>query len=121
MVRTSLHLLLGTLAIRRGAVVECVSGSGVYECLADWGLGDDYQVGSNANLTGASNNPQCGRMHSWGCPMEILPGTGFSRDIKPNFRHQGIDLVVPMVVRGEITGLVLLGGKASGEPFHRTI
>ena len=26
MVRTSLHLLLGTLAIRRGAVVECLSG-----------------------------------------------------------------------------------------------
>jgi len=31
--------------------------------------------------------------------------------------NEGIELVVPMVVRGEITGLVLLGGKASGEEF----
>ncbi len=29
----------------------------------------------------------------------------------------GIELVLPMIVRGEVTGLVLLGGKASGEEF----
>jgi HD-GYP domain-containing protein (c-di-GMP phosphodiesterase class II) len=31
--------------------------------------------------------------------------------------NKGIELVVPMVVRGEVTGLVMLGGKASGEEF----
>ena len=30
---------------------------------------------------------------------------------------EGIELVLPMIVRGEVTGLVLLGGKASGEEF----
>src|SRR6185295_4161791 len=30
---------------------------------------------------------------------------------------EGIELVLPMIVRGEMTGLVLLGGKASGEDF----
>src|SRR5215510_278960 len=39
MVRTSLHLLLGTLALRRGAVVDC-SGSGLLRCVAVWGLGE---------------------------------------------------------------------------------
>jgi HD-GYP domain-containing protein (c-di-GMP phosphodiesterase class II) len=29
----------------------------------------------------------------------------------------GIELVLPMIVRGDVTGLVLLGGKASGEEF----
>src|SRR5262249_60286854 len=38
MVRTSMHLLLGTLALRRGAVVEC-SGPGPLRCVAIWGLG----------------------------------------------------------------------------------
>ena len=35
MVRTSMHLLLGTLALRRGAVVEC-SGAGPLRCVAIW-------------------------------------------------------------------------------------
>jgi hypothetical protein len=30
---------------------------------------------------------------------------------------QGIEVVMPMIVRGNLTGLVLLGGKASGDPF----
>src|SRR6185503_7115310 len=40
MVRTSLHLLLGTLALRRGAVAECID-EGSLRCVAVWGLGDD--------------------------------------------------------------------------------
>src|SRR5918996_1752611 len=39
MVRTSMHMLLGTLALRRGAVVECASG-GPLRCAALWGLSD---------------------------------------------------------------------------------
>ena len=37
MVRTSMHLLLGTLALRRGAVVEC-SAETAPECIAVWVL-----------------------------------------------------------------------------------
>src|SRR5919205_3153505 len=44
MVRTSMHLLLGTLALRRGAVVEC-SGSGPLRCVAIWGLNDNSLSG----------------------------------------------------------------------------
>src|SRR6266853_562485 len=74
MVRTSLHLLLGTLAIRRGAVLECDSYTEALDTRAVWGLGED-------------------------------------------FRSVGIEVIVPMIVRSELTGLILLGDKASGEPF----
>ena len=37
MVRTSLHLLLGTLAIRRGAVMEYLPEQGSTNCLAHLG------------------------------------------------------------------------------------
>jgi len=42
---------------------------------------------------------------------------GFLNRYRDRFAEEGIELVFPMVVRGEITGLVLLGGKASGEEF----
>ena len=42
MVRTSLHLLLGTLAIRRGAVLELPAHLERTNCLATWGLSQDY-------------------------------------------------------------------------------
>src|SRR6185369_6477381 len=44
MVRTSLHLLLGTLAIRRGAVLEVPAHLERTNCLATWGLSPDYGV-----------------------------------------------------------------------------
>lgn len=116
MVRTSLHLLLGTLAIRRGAVTQCVPGSDVVECIAVWGLGDDLKTDLTVTDT----------------ERESFLTSGLSRlsthDANPHFveflsRHQSelesreIELIIPMVVRGELTGLVLLGGKASGQSF----
>ena len=114
MVRTSMHLLLGTLALRRGAVVEC-NGPGPLRCVSIWGLGDQLLNGVDINeaemkafLAGevsdslvqntSSSNPFLGRYR------ESLAG-------------EGIELVLPMIVRGEVTGLILLGGKASGEEF----
>ncbi len=118
MVRTSLHLLLGTLAIRRGAVVECLSGQDCTECLAVWGLGDDYQV--DLTLTSAEREAMLsGKI----CVLEADDGhpawTRFRSLHQVELQNQGIDLVVPMVVRGEISGLVLLGGKATGELFNQ--
>ncbi|HEV8168331.1 MAG TPA: hypothetical protein VGP59_03260, partial [Pyrinomonadaceae bacterium] len=48
MVRTSMHLLLGTLALRRGAVVECTS-NGPLRCAALWGLDDQMFDGFEIN------------------------------------------------------------------------
>ena len=47
MIRTSLHLLLGTRALRRGVVIESTA-DGTVRCLAIWGL--DEQVLSDLAL-----------------------------------------------------------------------
>lgn len=118
MVRTSLHLLLGTLAIRRGAIARCLAGRDETECLAVWGLGEDPQgcltineterqaflTSGLSKLTTEDRNPHF---------------TGFLERHEVQLQGQGIELVIPMVVRGELTGLVLLGGKASGEAFTK--
>src|SRR5678816_492426 len=54
MVRTSLHLLLGTLAIRRGVVAQCQPDKDEVECLAVWGLGDDFQQSLRISATAVS-------------------------------------------------------------------
>ena len=116
MVRTSLHLVLGGLGIRRGAVVECPSHLDSTNPLALWGLGDDYQARflvlepekeaflnvPNGALQISSDDPRFANF--------LLRHRG-------ELQAQQIELIVPMIVRGGLTGLVLLGGKANAEPF----
>jgi len=74
MVRTSMHLLLGTLALRRGAVVEC-SGPGPLRCVAVWGLGDQALRGfdiDNADMESflGCETVQCAPDNSFYVPGE---------------------------------------------------
>jgi HD-GYP domain-containing protein (c-di-GMP phosphodiesterase class II) len=120
MVRTSLHLLLGTLAIRRGAVLECPAHLERTNCLATWGLSPGYGVDYliDAETKEALLNSTAG-------VFEIDEARAATQTDKDSYLHQAlsglrteeIELIVPMVVRGKLTGLVALGGKASGEPF----
>jgi HD-GYP domain-containing protein (c-di-GMP phosphodiesterase class II) len=109
-----MHLLLGTLALRRGAVVECID-KGELRCVAIWGVGEelfkDFSVTEeekqqfhNGELSELllSNN------------AEANPFINRNREL---LDQEGIELVLPMIVREEMTGLVLLGRKASGEDF----
>jgi len=112
MVRTSMHLLLGTLALRRGAVVECTD-RGPLRCAALWGLSDQtfdgFEIGDTEKqsfLEGPANEL-----------LRNAVSNGFITRHREKLTAEGIELVLPMVVRGEVTGLVLLGGKASGEEF----
>lgn len=116
MVRTSLHLLLGTLAIRRGAVVECLLGQESTKCLAVWGLGDEYQLELSLTVREREAITVAGICFPGVESVDPAWSTFLERH-EALFKKKGIDLVVPMVVRGELNGLVLLGGKASGEPF----
>jgi HD-GYP domain-containing protein (c-di-GMP phosphodiesterase class II) len=112
MVRTSMHLLLGTLALRRGAVVEC-SGPGPLRCVAIWGLGDQALSGFEID------EPQMESFLGGEICESLVSSTTnlFLNKYRDQLTKEGIELVVPMIVRGEVTGLVLLGGKASGEQF----
>jgi len=114
MVRTSMHMLLGTLALRRGAVVECTEG-GPLRCAALWGLSDHIFEGFEINDAEKQSFLQ-------GEANELLVGStavsnSFINRHRDRLTAEGIELVLPMIVRGEVTGLILLGGKASGEEF----
>jgi HD-GYP domain-containing protein (c-di-GMP phosphodiesterase class II) len=112
MVRTSLHLLLGTLALRRGAVAECVD-EGSLRCVAVWGLGDDVLSGWTI---AEADKQELLNAEAKECLVRYSEKGFISRNFG-GLSNSGIELVLPMIVRGEVTGLVLLGGKASGEEF----
>ena len=113
MVRTSLHLLLGTLAIRRGAVLEVPAHLERTNCLATWGLSPDYGVDYliDAETKEALVNSIEGVLK----PDEEHAGNRYQA--LQGLRTQEIALIIPMAVHGQLTGLVALGGKASGDPF----
>jgi HD-GYP domain-containing protein (c-di-GMP phosphodiesterase class II) len=113
MVRTSMHLLLGTLALRRGAVAECVD-EGELRCVAIWGVGEklftEFSISDAERqefLTGAVSDFLIGASSS----------PGFVNRYREQLVGEEVELILPMIVRDEVTGLVLLGRKASGEEF----
>ncbi len=118
MVRTSLHLLLGTIGIRRGAVVECVFHRDETNTLALWGLGEEYQ----AHLIVNESDRRAFLDLNEGALLIDSPEfdasvSSFLARHGEELRAETIELIVPTVVRGEVTGLVLLGRKASDEAF----
>ena len=113
MVRTSMHLLLGTLALRRGGVAECIGSSGELRCVTTWGLEPRIftdlkidQSGKEEFLTGNLSDF-----------LVSSEANNFVNRYREQLREHEIELILPMIVRDEITGLVLLGRKASGEEF----
>jgi HD-GYP domain-containing protein (c-di-GMP phosphodiesterase class II) len=114
MVRTSMHLLLGTLALRRGAVTECLD-KGEFRCVAIWGL--EPQIISDFAIDDTDRDQFLNREASDFLISNEATATGFVNRYRDRLKEQEIELVLPMVVRDEITGLVLLGKKASGEEF----
>src|ERR1043165_1219609 len=105
MVRTSMHMLLGTLALRRGAVVECTA-DGPLRCAALWGLSDQAFEGFEIN------DAEKQLFLQGKTPESFVANTGASNTFINRHRDkltaEGIELVLPMIVRGEVTGLVLL-------------
>ena len=113
MVQTSIHLLLGTLALRRGAVVECGTAVSM-DCVAVWGV-DRSSIEAleicdeeKAPLVDASLNSLL---------LKNGSQNGFIGRYRDTFIANGIALVIPMVVRSELKGFVFLGEKASGAEF----
>ena len=116
MVRASLHLLLGALAIRRGAIAEHILSSGELEFVAARGVGNDLQKDASLIVDDVDELQGLGL-----CCLNV-------KDAPPAFekiveRHRTLfdrlraELCVPLVIRGHLRGLIFLGGKASGESF----
>jgi HD-GYP domain-containing protein (c-di-GMP phosphodiesterase class II) len=112
MVRTSMHLLLGTLALRRGAVAES-SELGRLSCVAIWGL--DEQFLSQLEIL---EDEALELLETQAPAFAVADAqSSFLQRYQAVLQREGIELAVPMIVQNKLTGFVLLGGKASGEEF----
>jgi hypothetical protein len=114
--RTSLHLVQGSLGIMRGALAQFDNETQTLSFVAARGVGDEPLA--NLKLSPAE--------------VATLRSLGISsitrEDDSPAFadfikRHEAlfdtprVELIVPLVVRDSLTGIILLGGKATGEAF----
>jgi HD-GYP domain-containing protein (c-di-GMP phosphodiesterase class II) len=115
MLGTSFHLLLGSLAIRRGAVGEFDRGQGQLRLVAARGLGESHELALPLSREHARH------LASLGSALSLTDATTeaarFREDHKAVFAAAEIDVLVPLVVRDRLIGVVLLGQKASGEKF----
>lgn len=113
MVQTTMHMLLGTLALRRGAVVECNS-AGSLDCVAVWGV--EKSALESLQISEAEKEPLF-EAQLQNLLLRNETGGGFVCRYRDTLRANGIELVIPMVVRNQLTGFVLLGEKASAAEF----
>lgn len=119
MVQTSLQLLLGALAIRKGAIFDNAAEEGLLRLVASRGieaqfpttlaLSSEVESALKSIAASAMSPAELGKQKPELCEMleRFNPAAGA-------FVAQ---LAVPMMVRGELVGLVVLGGKATDEPF----
>ena len=114
MIRTSLHLLLGSLAIMRGGVARYSRFGHELNMLAVRGLDDDFPLSlslcyedERQFLTNGLNVIETSR-------ARVLP---FFQVYDRSFEKKRVELAVPLIIHDEIVGLILLGEKANGEPY----
>lgn len=117
MVRSALHVVLGALGIRRGAVAEYEREPDSLRFVASRGYGDTFPPDSHftLNLGHASNTNGNDATHAHMLSLEEL--SRIECDVRERFKGDEVEVVAPLVVRGELVGAILLGGKASGEAF----
>jgi hypothetical protein len=113
MVRSSFHLLLGSLAIRRGALAEYDSTEGVLRFIANRGFGDELP--DQLTLSEQEAERLTGSLSRAASLNERR--ANFPVDDKDLLDQLGVELSIPLVMRGDLIGLVVLGGKANGEAF----
>ena len=117
MVRSALHVVLGALGIRRGAVAEFEREASALRVVATRGFGEAFppEVSSLLKIDSAHADA-----HTNGAGPHISSSQGVSRlerEIKGLFACGEVEVVMPLVVRGELVGAIMLGGKARGDSF----
>ncbi len=119
MVRSTLHVVLGALGIRRGAVADYERVSGLLRFVASWGVGNAAPAvvaldAGRAALLGAGG----GNLLSL-AETEQLPAVQqrLGAELAVVLAGWSAGIVLPLVVHGELVGVMALGGKATGEEF----
>lgn len=114
MMRTSLHLLLGSLAIMRGGIARYSRFGHELNMLVVRGFGEEFPLSLNLTYEDERQFLANGLYPIEVAQAKVLP---FFQIYDDSFERKKIELVVPLVIRDEIVGLVMLGEKASGEAY----
>jgi len=115
MLRSSFHLLLGSVAIRRGAIAQHDRQRDTLRIISGRGLeqtrGIEIKIG----------RARARELASLGASLSLANATAeasrFMDENRELFAAAEIQLLLPLVVHDRLIGVVLLGEKASGEKF----
>ena len=113
-VRTSLHLLLGSLAIMRGGVAGYSRYEHEFNMLSGRGLGENFPQRLSLCYEDERQFMMNGLAPIESSYAKVLP---FFQVYDDSFEKARIALMIPLVVRDELLGAVMLGEKASGDVY----
>lgn len=116
MARTTLHLLIGSLAIRRGAIAEYEYSSGTLNFIASRGLGDEALPSLNLPADQVEGWLEMG-LCCFDCAGAAPPYRPFIDNELSQLNNQRLGIVLPLVVRSRLVGVIFLGDKASGDAY----
>ena len=114
MIRTSLHLVLGSLAIMRGGVARYSRYAHELSMLTLRGMGEEFPLSMSLCYEDERQFLTNGSFPIEISQAKVLP---FFQIYDASFEKRKIELLVPLVVRDEMVGVLFLGEKATGEPF----
>ncbi|CAN5851568.1 hypothetical protein BH20ACI4_BH20ACI4_12920 [soil metagenome] len=114
MIRTSLHLVLGSLAIMRGGVARYSRYAHELSMLSLRGMGEEFPLSMSLCYEDERQFLTNGSYPIEISQAKVLP---FFQVYDSSFEKKKIELLVPLVVRDEMVGVLFLGEKATGEPF----
>ena len=114
MIRTSLHLLLGSLAIMRGGVARYSRFGHELNMLSMRGFGEDFPLSLTLCYEDERQFLANGLAPIEVSQAKVLP---FFQVYDRSFESKKVELLVPLIIRGEIVGVILLGEKANGEAY----
>lgn len=115
MMRTSLHLLLGSLAIMRGCVARYSRYAHEVNMLVMRGLGEDFPLSLSLCYEDERQFLTNGLYPIEMSQARVLP---FFQIYDNSFENKKLQLLVPLIVREEMVGVIMLGEKANGQPYN---
>ena len=114
MIRTSLHLLLGSLAIMRGGIARYSRYGHELNFLAARGLGDDFPLSAAIDISDEQEFLSAGMSEIEISQAKMLV---FFQRYQKILDRKNVEIIMPLIIRDELVGIVFLGEKASGEPY----
>jgi len=114
MIRTSLHLLLGSLAIMRGGIARYSRFGHELNFLAVRGLGDEFPLTAALGVEDEKEFLNSGMSDIELSQAKML---AFFHRYQKVLEHKNIEIIMPLIIRDELVGIIFLGEKATGEPY----